>query len=168
MKINLKSLLKDKNVLYIVLFLAVSNLFGYLMMNNLNAIVLFSLVGFATSYFSKNMIVVLLTAILTTNFLMASQLVGKKVKEGLENKKDKKKTDEHESDDEEKEEDKNEDKNEVEKEVNVKKPEADLDIDEHMKKLESLKPIMDNAENMLGKLESMSDKIEGLKNFMSN
>ena len=57
MKFNIKSLLKDKNVLYVVLFLAVTNLFGYLMAGNFDAIMLFLVAGFASTYFSKNMII---------------------------------------------------------------------------------------------------------------
>ena len=41
MKLDVKSLLKDKNVLYVVLFLAVMNLFGYLMLRDLDAVFFF-------------------------------------------------------------------------------------------------------------------------------
>jgi len=87
MKLNLKSLLKDKNVLYIVLFIAVANLFGFLMLRQFDAIILFLLVGFLSTYFSKNMIIILLVAILSTNFLIGTKLIGKKIKEGMDNKK---------------------------------------------------------------------------------
>lgn len=79
----LKSLLKDKYVLYIVLFFAVTNLFGYLMMRNFDAVMFFLVVGFLSSYFSKNMIIVLLIAILSTNFLVGTKLFGKKIYEGM-------------------------------------------------------------------------------------
>ena len=75
MKLNLKSLLKDKNVLYIVLFIAVANLFGFLMLRQFDAIILFLLVGFLSTYFSKNMIIILLVAILSTNFLIGTKLI---------------------------------------------------------------------------------------------
>ena len=51
-------LLQDKNVLYITLFLAVANLLGYLVMGDFGAVVFFLMVGFLTTYFSQNMIVV--------------------------------------------------------------------------------------------------------------
>ena len=76
MKMNVKSLLKDKNVLYVVLFLAVTNLFGYLLLQNFDAIVFFLVVGFLTSYFSKNMIVVMLVAMISTNFLVGTKQIG--------------------------------------------------------------------------------------------
>ena len=90
MKLNLKSLLKDKNVLYIVLFIAVANLFGFLMLRQFDAIILFLLVGFLSTYFSKNMIIILLVAILSTNFLIGTKLIGKKIKEGMDTGVDKK------------------------------------------------------------------------------
>ena len=45
MKIDIKSLLKNKTVLYIVLFLAITNVLGYLMTGNIWAVVLFALSG---------------------------------------------------------------------------------------------------------------------------
>lgn len=82
MKFDVKSLLKDKNVLYVVLFIAVTNVFGYLMMHNFDAVVFFLVVGFLTSYFSKNMIVVMLTAIISTNLLIGTRGMGKTI-EGM-------------------------------------------------------------------------------------
>ena len=69
MKVNLKSLLKDKNVLYVVFFIAVINLVGFLMIQDLNAVFFMLIVGFLTSYFSKNMIIVLLVPIVIVNLL---------------------------------------------------------------------------------------------------
>ena len=73
MNFNVDSLLKDKNVLRIVALLSVLNLLGYLMMQNLDAVAFFVIIGFLTTYFSKNMIIVLLVAMVTTNFLVASR-----------------------------------------------------------------------------------------------
>lgn len=77
-------ILTDKYVLYFVLFLAVTNLLGYLMIGNLTAVLFFIVVAYLMSNFSKNMIVVLGTSLLLTNVLM----LGHKVKEGLENASD--------------------------------------------------------------------------------
>lgn len=90
MKLNIKSLLKDKNVLYVVLFVAVTNVFAYLMLRQFDAIVFFLIAGFLSSYFSKNMIIIMLVAILSTNFLIGTKLIGKKVKEGLDTMAEKK------------------------------------------------------------------------------
>jgi len=73
---NTKALLKDKNVLYVVLFFAVTNLIGYLLIRDLDAVVFMVIVGFLTSYFSKNMIIILLVAVLSTNCLIATKRWG--------------------------------------------------------------------------------------------
>lgn len=67
MSFNVKQILKDKNVLRVVTFLAILNVIGYLMVQNIDAVAFFALVGFLTTYFSKNMIIVLMVAILATN-----------------------------------------------------------------------------------------------------
>ena len=82
---KLKSLLKNKNFLYFVLFIAVVNTFGYLMMRETEAVMLFALVGFLTSYFTKNKTIVLLTAVVVTN-VYAGSVRGIRIKEGMESK----------------------------------------------------------------------------------
>ena len=85
MKLNLHSLLRDKNVLYVSLFIAIINMFAYLMFRQFDAILFFVIIGLITSHFSKNMIIILLTAILSTNLAISIKLIGK-VKEGFEHK----------------------------------------------------------------------------------
>lgn len=74
-------LFTNKYFLYFIVFLAVSNVLGYLVTNRVNAVIFFALVAFLVSNFSKNMTIVLLVAILATNLLMAN----KSMREGLEN-----------------------------------------------------------------------------------
>ena len=93
MKLEINSLLKNKYVLYIVFFFTITNLFGYLMLNNFNAIIFFTIVGFFTSYFSKNMIIILFVALITTNLFTMTKMVGKTIKEGMEGQKDEDKKD---------------------------------------------------------------------------
>ena len=78
---NFNSLLKDKNALYIVFVMAILNILGYLLMSNVDAIVFLLMVGFLTSYFSKNMIVILLVAMVSTNLFVAIR--NKSSKEGF-------------------------------------------------------------------------------------
>jgi len=85
MKLNIHSLLRDKNVLYVTLFITIINMFAYLMFRQFDAVLFFVIIGLITSYFSKNMIIILLTAILSTNLAISIKLIGK-VKEGMENK----------------------------------------------------------------------------------
>jgi hypothetical protein len=74
-------LLTNKYFLYFMVFLAASNVLGYLVTNKLNAVAFFGLVSFLTYQFSKNMAVILLVAVIMTNFMMANKLM----REGLEN-----------------------------------------------------------------------------------
>jgi hypothetical protein len=72
-------LLENKYVLYFVLFLAVSNLLGYMVVGNMNAVILFILIGGLMTFFSKNMIIVLSVPLVLTSVL----LVGNRVSEGF-------------------------------------------------------------------------------------
>ena len=74
-------LLHNKYFLYFIVFLAASNVLGYLVSNKVNAVIFFALVAFLMSNFSKNMTVILLVSIIATNLLMAN----KTMREGLEN-----------------------------------------------------------------------------------
>jgi len=69
---TLDNLLNNIYFLYFVSFLAVFNLFAYIIMNNFNAIILFILIGYITYLFSKNMAIVLIVALLITNLFMSS------------------------------------------------------------------------------------------------
>ena len=82
MKFDIKSLIKDKNVLRIVVFLSVMNVLGYLLARDLDSVAFFGIVGFLATYFSKNMIVVLLIAMIATNFLTVLRR-SKDVVEGM-------------------------------------------------------------------------------------
>jgi hypothetical protein len=74
-------LLTNKYFLYFIVFLAITNVLGYLVTNKLNAVVFFALISLLMANFSKNMVVVLIVAIVATNLLM----VNGKMREGLEN-----------------------------------------------------------------------------------
>ncbi|RZD39633.1 MAG: hypothetical protein CXT73_07395 [Methanobacteriota archaeon] len=86
----MENLLQNKYVLYLVLFIAVTNVLGYLAIEDFNSLMVFIAICALASYFSKNMIVILGSAILGTNILYANS----RMREGLKNKdKDKKKKD---------------------------------------------------------------------------
>ena len=67
---NSSNLLSNKYVLYASFFFAIVTAANYLLKNNLEAIAIFIIIGFLTIYFSKNMIVVLLTTTILTNFIV--------------------------------------------------------------------------------------------------
>ena len=80
---NIDRLLKNKYVLYGVLVVAIMHVLGYLSVQNYRAVTLFVMVGALTSYFTKNMIVVLLTSIVFTNLFTTGKIL-----EGNTNKED--------------------------------------------------------------------------------
>jgi len=97
---NMDKLLNDKNVLYIVFVVAILNLLGYLITNNLEAVIFFLVVGFLSTYFSKNMIIVLIVAIIFTSIFAStrSPKVVYATTEGMDNMDDEdedKKAEEH-------------------------------------------------------------------------
>jgi len=77
-------LFTNKYFLYFMVFLASTNILGYLVTNKINAVIFFALVSLITAQFSRNMSVVLFVGIITTNFLMAN----KRIREGLDNQED--------------------------------------------------------------------------------
>ena len=70
---KMDKLLNDKNVLYTVFVIAILNLLGYLMVKNLEAVIFFLIIGFLTTYFSKNMIIVLIITIISTSIFASSR-----------------------------------------------------------------------------------------------
>ena len=91
MKFKINSLLRDKNMLYIVFVSSLLLLVHYLIISNYNAILFFCTIGLLASYFNKNMIIVLLSAILSTfifSLLVSKRVEGFDEKEVNNNKKD--------------------------------------------------------------------------------
>ena len=77
----MEKLLQNKYVLYLVLFIAVTNILGYLAIEDFRSLMVFIAVAALASHFSKNMIIVLGSALIGTNVLYASS----RMREGLEN-----------------------------------------------------------------------------------
>ena len=193
---KLKSLLKNKNFLYFVLFIAVVNTFGYLMIRDTKSVILFALVGLLTSYFTKNMIIVLLSAIVVTN-LYAGSILGVRIKEGMENHEDEEEEDdeevmetfEHNEDDKKKKKKKNKEKmtplSSADYPPSGKKPKLDpsgtleaaydhldklLDsgaLDKMSTETQNLAAQQDKLLKNIDKLEPMLSRAEGMMNNMS-
>ena len=84
---NLNKLLSNKYILYLVTLIALINIFSFIFTYKTKPLAFFVLVGFITYYFTKNMIIVLLTSIILTNIFMMNELIDNKyyIYEGLEN-----------------------------------------------------------------------------------
>ncbi len=86
---EISNLLSDKYVLYIVAFLSLTNVIAYLVAQDYNSLLFFAIIGYLASYFSKNMTIILLCALIITNLLMTAkslqnQTIRKIHREGLE------------------------------------------------------------------------------------
>lgn len=86
MKLNktVNKVLTNKYVLYVVLFLAITNVLGYLMVKDFESLALFISLGLITSYFSKNMIIIMGVAMFGTNVVFASNKIREGFQEGFE------------------------------------------------------------------------------------
>jgi hypothetical protein len=69
MNIPANIFLNNVYVLYLVFLIAVGNLFYLLLENNILFVTIFLIIGFLTSFFNKNMIVILTTTLVFTNIL---------------------------------------------------------------------------------------------------
>tara|TARA_Y100001970_G_C14230137_1_gene858080 strand:- start:950 stop:2155 length:1206 start_codon:yes stop_codon:yes gene_type:complete len=82
---KLSKVFQNKYLLYIVLVVAVTNVLGYLAKEQYNAVTFFLAIGLLSSYFTKNMTVVLLISILSTA-LASTQRIVEGVVGSMENK----------------------------------------------------------------------------------
>tara|TARA_Y100001980_G_C14513738_1_gene289119 strand:+ start:311 stop:970 length:660 start_codon:yes stop_codon:yes gene_type:complete len=92
---NINKIFQNKIVLYILLGISFLNLLGYLAKNNLTAIIMFIVIAYICTFFTKNMSYILLIPLILTNLLI-TLLKSNQItfKEGLDNKsKSKKQTD---------------------------------------------------------------------------
>lgn len=179
--------LNDKNVLYIVFILAILNILGYLLAKNTEAIAFFLIVGFLTTYFSKNMIVVLLVAMISTSIFTSTRMSFGKIgmsKEGMENK-EKKSDDDSKKDDTSKDEkDKDDKKDNVDhkegfekkptiakKSTSDKKKDSKDEVDgaEEPKKTNKSDVFVSQAENLENAYKSLEGMIgkDGIKGLSS-
>ena len=157
-KNSVKNLLKNKIVLYVLVALALTNILGYISMNNNKAIVLFISLGLITSFFSKNMILILAVPLILVNLLISVN-VGI---EAMSNKKEETKETKESVEGME-----NEDEKEVEKEDVVEDVEEGLLNKKGALKvgkavdLAEMEPMLNKADSMLKRLEKLSSIFNG-------
>jgi hypothetical protein len=81
--------MKTRTGLYVILFLAVTNVLGFITMNNVNALVLFVIVGVVASRFTKNMSYILATSLVVTNgYLLVQRKMSREGMKASEDKED--------------------------------------------------------------------------------
>ena len=104
---NMKSLLHNKYVLYLIVLASILNILLLANGKDFNSVVIFIIVGFLTSFFSKNMIVILLIALLFTHGIKyGNKVIRKEGLEGLEDEKGEEGEKDEDEDEDPKEEDK--------------------------------------------------------------
>lgn len=72
MKLNTKKLLSNKYVLYFIAFLAITNIIAFMRTDNYNGLSVFALTGFISTYYTKNMSVILGLSLVLSNIVSAS------------------------------------------------------------------------------------------------
>ena len=81
---SVSKLLTNRYVLYFVSLLALFNVLGYVMLGNTQIVILFLLIGFLMSRFSKNMVIVLLVPLVLVNVLTSGMMMKEGFAEGNE------------------------------------------------------------------------------------
>tara|TARA_B000000557_G_scaffold250439_1_gene236772 strand:+ start:3717 stop:4328 length:612 start_codon:yes stop_codon:yes gene_type:complete len=72
---RLNKLLNNKAMLYVVYFITAVSMLGYLTTRKFNSLIFFALVAFLTSFFTKQRVIVLGTAIVATNLLVSRRVI---------------------------------------------------------------------------------------------
>lgn len=80
---SVKTLLSNRIVLYIIVFLSLTNLLGYISANDSTSVFVFIITGLVTSYYTGNMILILGIPMFITNFLYSVDR-GFKIRETME------------------------------------------------------------------------------------
>lgn len=129
------SLVNNVYILYVIAFIALIDILGYILRKEFSAVLFFYLLGMLTFYYTKNMTIVLLSAILGTSLLhfiknLMGYKEGMKGKKAKKNKNKNKKLDEEEDDDLSVEETEDKDKD---KDDENEDEEEDEDVLENMK-----------------------------------
>jgi hypothetical protein len=159
----LDKMLKNKIVLYIVLILAITNVFGYIMSRNHQAAIFFALVAYLCSKFTRNNVVIALLALSATNLLLVivqGRRVYEAFTEGNEEGKPKEKVEIDEKA-----------TKEAAKQAVASDPKIDSEeftshienlnkIDKILTKQEGLVSNLDNIKSMMNRLENINSKLK--------
>lgn len=163
-------ILHNRFFLYFIFLIA---LFDFLYLgytNDFDTLSIFILVGLLTAFFSKNMIVILSTAVIVANVLKWSGYNDSFIKEGLENK-----DDEEEDEEEDEKDDKDEKDDEEDEDTPKKKIKEDFGQDENVvytsvedqKVTEEDKMILAH-ENLLKKMNKYKPLLDTLSGLTKN
>ena len=146
------SMLNNKWILYVMLFISVVDLFNFYSMGDMTALAIFIVTGFLTSYFSKNMLVILVIAIAVAHIAR----YGSASLEGMEG----------EEEEEEEEEEPEEEGLETEEETKAK---TELkNIDESLKTIQKIHPdeIADQTKTLIEQTKKVQENMALLEPYL--
>ena len=143
---NPGKILYNRYVMYFILSLAIANILFLAVGGELMMVAMFFVVGFVTSFFSKNMIVIMTIAMAITNIVRFG--AGQRL-EGLENEDKKKDKKEKEKEKEEDKEGMEEKENEKEKEGIENEDDKKIQLAKSIEKLENYAPLAKNFQEMM-------------------
>jgi flagellar motility protein MotE (MotC chaperone) len=152
------SMLNNKWILYFMLFISVVDLFNFYSMGDMSAIAIFLVTGFLTSYFSKNMLVILVIAIAVAHIAR----YGSASLEGMEGE-------EAEDEEEEEEEDVTaEDEEGLETEEDSKAKTELKNIDESLKTIQKIHPdeIADQTKTLIEQTKKVQENMALLEPYL--
>jgi hypothetical protein len=147
---NSHKLLKNKFLLYFILLLALADVIYLAMGKDYMSVAVFCLTGFVSSFFSKNMMVVLCIAMAVTNVLRFGSARSEGFAEGAKDKEDEQEETEEnmENPDEEKEE---------KKDGGIVLTEEQIaGFQEKMSKMEAYEPLFKSMDGLLGSFKSLT------------
>ena len=175
-----KNVFQNRVVLYVLAIIALIEILALAGMKDYNSVIIFLIIGFLASFFTKNMIVILLVAIVFTSVYRRLQEgayeEGMENKEGIDEEDEEDKEDKEESDIKENIENKKEEKEESKdlKNANEKKKDESKDLknaNEKKKVYNDLKKDFQDFQNIqktiLTNMKEIDPLLEKAENFIS-
>jgi hypothetical protein len=159
-------MLNNKWVLYFIFIVGIFDVIGFYQRSNLTAVAIFFTVGFLTSFFSKNMIVIIVMAIAVSHLVTYGNREGLKNKDGEEEQEEEEEEEGFEEGIEEEEDEEEEGFKDKKEESDPKEKNDDKTGDllkkqnELMDKINQLEPLLDKAQSLF-----KTQKTDGFKNM---
>jgi len=150
---NSHKLLKNKFVLYFILLLALADVIYLAMGKDYMSVAVFCLTGFVSSFFSKNMMVILCIAMAVTNVLRFGSSRNEGFAEGAKDKEEEPEETEESMENP----DEDEDKKEEKKDGGIILTEEQIaGFQEKMSKMEAYEPLFKSMDGLLGSFKSLT------------
>ena len=158
-------LLTNQYILYIMVLIAVFDIFNSAINQDTMSVILLFLIGFLTSFFSKNMIVVIFVAVVLSN---AIKMLKRNKVEGMKNKKQNKKEDPEKEKDEDEEDIDEEDTEALRNKGETMNEYTKRDTENAVKELEKDYPeFLKIQKEILENVEKMNPLLEKAETFVS-